>query len=310
MDAELRAALPEHVCGKRFHPRALRIIRETVTEYQHTSRQEIARQVCERLGWYDRCGRRKAMCGATTLLRFHRKGWIELPPPRTPRQAPARHRALPEGFAIPETMLDVALAELGKVRLETVSTLADSRLWNGLISHYHYQGYAPACGAQLRYLAHSEQGVLGAVGFSGAARQLRDRDRWIGWDPQQRRVNRHLIVNHSRFLILPWVRVANLASHLLSLASRRLPGDFQRRYGYAPVLLESFVEQERFDGTCYKAANWLCVGRTSGRGRTDLRPWKQRREEAPPLPIKSIWLYPLTPKARRRLCTPATEVTP
>lgn len=308
MDAELRAALPGQVCGRRFHPRGLRIIRETIAEYQHTSRKEIARQCCERLDWRDHLGQPKVMCAVMTLRRFQRKGWVELPPPRNPGHAVVRDWALPADRVILETPLEVPLAELGEVHLEGVSTRSDSRLWNGLISHYHYQGYAPACGAQLRYLVHSAHGLLGALGFSGAARHLRDRDRWIGWDATQRRANRHLIVNHSRFLILPWVRVPNLASHLLSKAARRLPGDIAQRYGYRPVLLESFVEQARFAGTCYRAANWCCVGRTTGRGRTDLRPWKQRQEEAPPLPIKSIWLYPLSANARARLCAPATEV--
>jgi hypothetical protein len=284
------------------------MIRETITEYRHTSRQAIARQVCERLGWHDPRGRPKTLCAVTTLLRFHRKGWVELPPARSRARTAARHWALPAGFVIPETVLDIPLAELGEIGLQGVSTRSDSRLWNALVSTYHYQGYAPACGAQLRYLVHSARGVLGALGFSGAARHLRDRDRWIGWAPAQRRSNRHLIVNHSRFLILPWVRVANLASHLLARAARQLPADMDQRYGYRPVLLESFVEEARFEGTCYKAANWLCVGRTTGRGRTDLRPRRERQQEPPPLPVKSIWLYPLSTQARQRLCRPATEV--
>ena len=295
MDAELRATLPEHVCGVRFHPRALRMIRETIAAHPQSSRQEIARQVCDRLGWTDPRGKRKEMGAVVALRDFHRKGWIELPPPRTRRKPVARQWELPEAFVIPPTALACPLHQIQDLALQPVCSTAHSHLWNGLISRFHYQGYAAAFGAQQRYLVHAAQGVLGAMGFSAAARHLKDRDQWIGWDARQRRHQRHLIVNHSRFLILPWVRVPNLASRLLAMAAKRLPGDFQQRYGYTPVLLETFVEQQRFSGTCYKAANWIQVGQTTGRGRTDLRPYPQQQQEVPPLPIKSIWLYPLRP---------------
>lgn len=303
MDAKLRSSLPASVCGKRFHPRALRIIRETIAEYAHTSRKEITRQVCDRLGWVDHRGRRKEMGAAVALLRFHRKGWIELPPARGAHRPTSRRQPLPEGFEVPEHAVDGALEQLGRIILEPVTEREDFRLWNGLISTFHYRGYAPFCGAQLRYLIGSARGIVGAMGFSAAALSVRDRDRWIGWNPAQRRANRHLIVNHSRFLILPWVKVPHLASHLLGRAARRLPADFQARYGYRPQLLETFVEQERFAGTCYRAANWIRVGKTQGRGRSDDRPWRQQQREAPPLALKSIWLYPLQAHWRARLCS-------
>jgi len=302
MDAELRASLPGRVCGKRFHPRALRIIRETIVEYRNGSRQEIARAVCDRLGWVDHLGRRKEMGAAVALLRFHRKGWIELPAARRRYHPTLQVQSLPQGFAIPEQPLEGPLKILGRIRLEMVTSRADSRLWNGLIATFHYLGYRTFCGAQLRYLVRSEQGVLGALGFSAAALTVRDRDRRIGWNREQRRANRHLVVNNSRFLIVPWVRVPHLASHLLGRAARQLPADFQARYGYRPVLLETFVEEGRFAGTCYRAANWAMVGRTSGRGRNDPRSWRQLREEKPRLPIKSIWLYPLADDWRAVLC--------
>ncbi|MCI0666543.1 MAG: DUF4338 domain-containing protein [Methylococcaceae bacterium] len=308
MDAEIRASLPGRVCGKRFHPRALRIIRETIIEYRHSSRHEIARAVCDRLGWVDHRGRRKEMGAAVVLLRFHRKGWIELPAARRHHRPSLSRQRLPEGFAIPEQTLESPLNTLGGIRLEPVTSRGDSRLWNGLIATFHYLGYRPFCGAQLRYLVRSEQGVLGALGFSAAALTVRERDLWIGWNREQRRTNRHWVVNNSRFLIVPWVRVPHLASHLLGLAARRLPVDFQARYGYRPLLLETFVEEGRFAGTCYRAANWVRVGRTSGRGRNDPRSWRQLREQKPPLPIKSIWLYPLAADWRTVLCNREGEV--
>jgi hypothetical protein len=302
MDAELRASLPASVCGKRFHPRSLRIIRETIAEYEHTSRKEITRQVCDRLDWVDHRGRRKEMGAAVALLAFHRKGWIDLPPTRGIHRATSRLQPLPEGFQAPEQALIGTLKSVGKILLQPVTGRAGSRLWNGLIATFHYRGYAVFCGPQMRYLIGSGHGILGAMGFSAAALTVRDRDRWIGWNREQRRANRHLIVNHSRFLILPWVRVPHLASHLLGLAARRLAADFQARYGYAPLLLETFVEQARFTGTCYRAANWIPVGQTTGRGRSDRRSWKQQQLEAAPLPVKSIWLYPLQSDWRASLC--------
>ena len=309
MEAELRSALPKRVCGKPFHPRALRTIREIIAEHSHFCRKDVAREVCARLDWNDPCGRPKVASAMAVLIRFHRKGWIELPAPRHGGVTVSSEQPLPEDFHPPGSVMNASLGALGEVKLQPVSGREQTRLWNGLISRYHYRGYALLAGAQIRYLLHSDRGVLGAMSYSAAALALRDRDRWIGWDREQRQANRHLIANNSRFLILPWVRVAHLASHVLAQASRRLPGDFQRRYGYAPVLLESFVEQGRFKGTCYRAANWRCVGRTSGRGRTDLRPWRQRRQEAPPLPAKSIWLYPLGPEAkvRARLCRSSSQ---
>ena len=303
MDAKLRSSLPTSVCGQRFHPRALRIIQETIAEDGHRSRQEITRQVCDRLGWVDHRGRRKEMGAAVALLRFHRRGWIALPPARHPHRPTARRQPLPDGFAAPDHVLTGPLKQLEGIRLEAVTGPANSALWNGLVATFHYRGYAPGCGAQWRYLIRSERGILGAMGFAAAALAVRDRDGWIGWNPAQRRANRHLLVNHSRFLILPWVQVPHLASHLLGLAARRLPADFQARYGYRPLLLETFVDQERFTGTCYRAANWIRVGQTAGRGRSDPRPWRQQQQEAAPLPVKSIWLYPLHPDWRRRLCS-------
>lgn len=311
MQAELRAALPSQVCGVRFHPRALKIIHETIEQYDDSSRTEVIRQVCVRLNWVNSLGKPRLTTAAATLLQFHRRGWIALPPARTRQPGNRCIQALPDDVVLPDTPLEIPLSDVRGLTLQAVTSKADSRLWNGLIARFHYQGYAIAFGAQQRYLLQSEQGVLGALGFSAAARHLRDRDQWIGWDQAQRRDRRHLVVNNSRFLILPWVRIRNLASRVLAMAAKQLPVDFQQRYGYAPLLLETFVEQPRFAGTCYRAANWIQVGQTTGRGRTDLRSAQQRQLEAPPLPIKSIWLYPLRPIPEIRdtlgCCAPTSD---
>ena len=167
-------------------------------------------------------------------------------------------------------------------------------LYNTLLERYHYLGYSALAGAQIRYLIRCREGLLGAVGFGASAWRLHPRDRWIGWKKESRERPLHLILNNSRFLILPTVRSANLGSKVLSLAARRIGRDFQERYGYSPVLLETFVEVGRFAGTVYRAANWIEVGQTQGRGKED-------RLHQAALPRKTIWLYPLRQDFRARL---------
>lgn len=171
----------------------------------------------------------------------------------------------------------------------------EARRWNELMARYHYLGYEPLPGAPLRYLVHAGDRLLAALGFGAAAWKVAARDAFIGWSPEERQARLHLVVNDARLLLLPWVRVRNLASSFLALAARRLPGDWRAYYGYAPVLLETFVEQERFAGTGYKAANWARVDVTQGRGKLD-------RHRRCALPVKDVWLYPLRPDFRAQLC--------
>jgi hypothetical protein len=175
-----------------------------------------------------------------------------------------------------------------------VATRKDARLWKEYIHRYHYLGYRPLAGAQLRYFIQSPIGLLGALSFSAAAWKIAPRDQWIGWNDTQRRQNLQLIVGNSRFLIFPWVKSKNLASKILALAARQLPADWQLKHGYSPVLLETFVETQRFSGTCYKAAGWIYVGQTQGRGKCD-------RYNQSWLPRKDILLYPLCIDFRQKL---------
>jgi hypothetical protein len=169
-------------------------------------------------------------------------------------------------------------------------------LWNELIERHHYLRYKPLPGAQLRYLVFSGSHLLAALGFGASAWKVAPRDRWIGWSAEERRHNLHLVVNNARYLILPWIRSPNLASRILAGVARQLPRDWESRYHYSPVLLETFVERERFQGTCYRAANWMHVGHTQGRGKLD-------RQGQRLLPVKEIFLYPLRRDFRRRLCS-------
>jgi len=184
--------------------------------------------------------------------------------------------------------------ELQDIRLELIATKEDSRLWNEYIDRYHYLGHTKLPGAQLRYFARSKEGLLALFGFGAAAWKTAPRDAFIGWSPAMREIRLHLVVNNARFLILPWVQSKHLASKLLGLVTRRIADDWYDRYHYRPVLLETFVEKQRFAGTCYRAANWICLGDTQGRGKLD-------RTNACSLPIKSIWVFPLSKNFRKSL---------
>lgn len=223
------------------------------------------------------------------FLRMHRDGHIILPVPQKPQYRPGTRRTL---LAEPQPEV---WKKAGEYELEIdLVCKADSALWNEYIDRYHYLGYTPLPGAQLRYFARSGNQVLALLGFGAAAWKTAPRDEYIGWDAETRKRNLHLVVNNARFLILPWVRSRNLGSKVLSMARRRICGDWLARYNYEPILLETFVEKERFLGTCYKAANWIYVGDTQGRGKLDV--YNEYK-----LPVKGIWLYPLKRDFRERL---------
>jgi hypothetical protein len=302
--------LPRRICSRPFGEDELKIVRNIVGDGQDEGihRSEIARRVCIALHWRNARGDLKEMGARVALLRLHRQGWIALPEPRNRNGNGSAHRfaraPVPQP---PASEIRVSLAQLGAVRLQQVENKADSLLWDGLIDRYHYLGHAPLSGAQIRYLIHADCGVIGAIGFGAAAFALKARDRWIGWDRRQRDRRREWVLNNRRFLILPWIRVANLASHVLSRAAGQVQEDFRTRYGYAPLLLETFVEQDRFTGGCYRAANWIDVGRTAGRGRNDRTSHRERIRHGAPLAIKRIWLYPLRRDARKRLCAPLCQ---
>jgi hypothetical protein len=305
--------LPTKICSRPFGEDELKIVREIIDDGQKEGihRSEVARRVCITLDWRNARGGLKEMGARVALLRLHRQGWISLPEPRQ-HSGKGSHSAerlarapVPEPSA---SELCCPLLALGCIHLRQVGNKAESLLWNALIDRYHYLGYSPLSGAQMRYLIDSDRGLVGGIGFGAAACTLKARDRWIGWNRQQREQRREWVLNNRRFLILPWVRVKNLASHILAKAARQIPIDFQARYGYAPVLLETFVEQDRFSGGCYRAANWINVGPTAGRGRNDRTSKRLRNQHGAPLPIKQIWLYPLRRDARRILCGESTSI--
>jgi hypothetical protein len=220
--------------------------------------------------------------------------WITLPKPLQ-RNGNGRNRPRITSASDPEKPICLPAGKLGTLTFQIVDRQNGSRFWNELIERYHYLGYKPLPGAQLRYFVYSGPRLLAAMGFGASAWKVAPRDHFIGWSAEQRKENLHLVVNNARFLILPWITSHNLASRILSIAAKRLPFDWKSRYGYEPVLLETFVVQKLFRGTCYRAANWIHVGETQGRGKLD-------RLHRHCLPRKAVFLYPLSRNFRKRLC--------
>jgi hypothetical protein len=254
------------------------------------SRNALAREVCEALGWVRPDGRGKDMSAVVALRRMAQDGFVTLPAPLGPARGFVVER-FAEPVALPEAA--VSLAGLGRLRVEVVDS-GSIRLWRSLVAGYHYLGDTHFAGAQLRYLVHGEGGPVAAFAFAASAWKCAARDRHIGWDPQTRQTRLHLVVGNARFLVLPHARVPNLASYLLGRVCRRLPADWRAAYGYAPVLLETFVETPRFTGASYRAANWVHVGATTGRGKLD-------RHHRNTLPVKDVYLYGLHRNYQRLL---------
>jgi hypothetical protein len=287
---------PHRYCGRPFTVEELDRIRHLIASEPRRNRAQLSRLVCDELAWVRPDGRRKDMSCRVAMLRMQRDGLITLPPPEK-GNGNGRRRPRLTSASDPRAPLCVPAGALGQLRFRPVASSHDSSLWNETIERYHYLGYSPLPGAQMRYWVHAGEHRVAALGFGAAAWALAPRDRFIGWTPQQRRANLHLVVNNARFLILPWVESPNLASRILGRVARRLPADWHTRYGYSPVLLETFVERTRFRGTCYRAANWTHVGQTQGRGKLD-------RHNRRPLPVKHIFLYRLHKHFRQHLCSP------
>ncbi len=273
-------------------PEAIESIRRFLEEENVSSRIELAELVCNEFGFQDPRGENQWGGCLKALRELEARGEFQLPPQRRERVHPAPRR-LDQPVAEPQTVPG-EVGEIGGLELKLVEQESQMRIWNELMIREHPQGAGPLVGRQIRYLVSCEYGVLGAFGFAAPALQLADRDRWIGWDAEQRRRHLHGVVCLSRFLIRPSVECRNLASRLLSMSLERLEEDFQGRYHYRPWLVESFVDTSQFSGACYRAANWIRVGHTRGRGRQDR--FSKRKET-----IKDIYVYPLEKDFRTRV---------
>lgn len=286
---------PVRYCGRLFTSEEINLIRRLIAQDPTRHRAGLSRMVCDALAWRSPGGRPKEMSCRVAMLRMHRDGLIPLPAPRR-AHANGRKRFTLTSASDPQSPLRMPAGAFGELLVRPIATSQESSLWNELIERYHYLGYKPLPGAQIRYLVYGSGYLLAALGWGAAAWKVAPRDHFIGWTHQQRLHNLPRVVNNARFLILPWITSKNLASRILAANAKRLSQDWQTRYGYTPVLLETYVEQARFRGTCYKAANWIHVGQTQGRGKLD-------RYERRSLPVKEIFLYPLHKDFRKALCT-------
>ena len=283
-------------CGRDFTQQEIDRIQSLAFENPARSRTEFSRLVCELLHWYKPDGGLKEMSCRVALTRMYDDGRLLLPISRYNPGKKKTYSTKQSKATDPVEPIDEPVDRLGELTFQQIDSKSSSKLWNEYINRYHYLGYKPLSGAQLRYFVRSRDQVLALLGFGAAAWRVADRDRLIGWTSTQREKNLHLVVNNARFLILPWVHSKNLASKVLSMAIKRLPADWMERYRYQPVLLETFVQQDRYQGISYKASNWIHAGQTKGRGKLD-------QTNTARLPIKDIWLYPLEKDFKTRLCT-------
>lgn len=282
-------------CGRVVGADELALIREVVRDFPRLNPTELARTICELLDWRRPNGGLKSRECFLFLDQLQQRGWLALPQRRPAKPKPRLIAC--DSAADPQPLLAGSLSDHRPVVFQRLDSEADRRLFRQYVHRYHYLGYRVPYGAQLRYFVRStaHSGVLACLLFTSAAWKMAPRDCYIGWSDATRATRLPLVVNNSRFLILPWIRVPHLASHILAAVARQLPSDWLARYGVRPVLLETLVDTTRYAGTCYRAANWIPVGITQGRGRMD------RSGQALGSP-KRIFLYPLDRRWREQLC--------
>lgn len=293
----------EPIClqGRTLSGDDLALVRALIARHPQWHRTALSLHLCELWNWRNGAGRLKDMAARTLLLKLQARGLIELPPPQRRTARPCARPAAscqPELLPLTAAPIDGSLGSVQPLRLELAADLRSRRHLGGLLAQYHYRGFNGAVGENLQYLARDRHGrELAVMVFGAAAWKVAARDQFIGWSVEQRQQHLGAITNQQRFLILPWVRVPHLASHLLALATRRLSADWQARYGHPVWLVETFVERDRFAGTAYKAAGWLELGQTTGRTRQD-------RQRILQTPRKSVWVRPLHPAFRQHLSAP------
>lgn len=281
--------------GRAIETADVAFIRALIAERPKASRRRLSIELCRAWGWVQPNGAlRDAVCRGL-LLALHRGGHIELPSPKYDSIAAWRRRE-PVPVTIDTTPIESSLAELGQVALRQVRRTDEEALVNALIAQHHYLGYRQPVGEHLKYLVTAGERPIGCFLWSSAPRHLAPRDTFIGWSPAARKRNLHLVAYQTRFLILPWVRVPHLASHLLGRMATQLSLDWQQMYAHPIYFTETFVDPERNRGTCYRASNWTALGLTQGRGKAD-QTHQQNRS------LKLLFGYPLVRDFRRRLCT-------
>ena len=288
--------MPESLtfCGRTFHRDELELMRQIAREFSGLGVTEIARTVCELLEWKRPSGGLKNHECRQLLERLQAEGFLQLPDLRQ-RGGTGPRRADISRACFEPALIECVASECDPLELVLVEGQAESRRWREQVERYHYLGCSVPFGAHLRYWVRTQNRELACLLWTSPAWKMQARDEWIGWSDEQRRDSLQRIVSNGRFLILPWVRVKGLASKILALGARQMPRDWENHYGHRPLLLETLVDGSRFRGTCYRAANWILVGQTAGRGRMD------REHKAHGQAVKNIYVYPLVRDARQRL---------
>lgn len=289
---------PLAFCGETVTTQQLELITGCVARYPNLSLQELANTLCEWLDWYRPNGHLKTRECRELLQRLHQREVVNLPPLRKGRPKNARTTIPTTAAGDPGKRLETSLSEIQPIAIRRVTSPAQHQLWRELVGRHHYLGYRTAYGASVRYLIENDatqQKILGCLQFSSPAWRMKARDDWIGWNDTTRKFKLQRVINNSRFLLLPWVHVPNLASHVLALALRTVVEDWTLLYGNRPWLVETLVDCQRYTGHCYKAANWINVGLTTGRGRDNNNHLRRNFSQ------KSIFLRPLVTNARRHL---------
>lgn len=276
----------------------VRFIQSLIQEHPTASRRKLSEKLCGAWNWAQTNGTPCDMVCRGLMLALDRGGHIQLPPVKSTPHNPLLVRPRPDIPDIAASVIDGSLKDLGPLEFRLVRRTPEEALFNGLIEHHHYLGYTQPVGEQLKYSVYALGRPIACLAWSSAARHLGPRDRFIGWGREARRRNIGLIGYNSRYLILPWVRVPHLASHILGRIAAMVPRDWERIYGHPVYYLETFIDPERWRGTCYRAANWIVLGLTTGRG-------KASNGHRPNRSLKQVLGYPLGKDFRRRLMEPA-----
>lgn len=283
--------------GKEVDEADIRFINELIASYPTESRRSLSKKLCEAWNWVQPNGQPRDMVCRSLMLALHRGGHIQLPEKRfTPNNPLGGQRTRPVVVAVQQDRIETTVKGLGDLSIHQARGTRHEKLYNSLIEEHHYLGYTHPVGEQLKYIIFAGGRPLACFAFSSAPRHIECRDRFIGWDEQQRKRNLRFLAYNTRFLILPWVRVPHLASHLLGRIAREISRDWQGIYSHRVYMLTTFVDTERFAGTCYKAANWVYTGLTKGVGKNS-RTGKQDRS------LKAVWVYPLSRDFKERLCS-------
>jgi hypothetical protein len=278
-------------------------IRQLIAENPQCSRRRLSVMLCEAWNWAQPNGVLRDMVCRGMMLMLHRRGLIELPPARDIPPAFKARRGRPVWVEVDQTPLNMSLAELGPLAIRQVRRTPEEALFNSVMQQHHYLGYTQPVGEHLKHLVFAADRPIACVAWSSAPRHLGSRDRFIGWDAKARLANIRFLAYNTRFLILPWVRVPHLASHILGRMTRTLSADWQKLYAHPIYFVETFIDPQRFAGTCYRAANWVVMGKTTGRGKADQTKKANR-------PIKEVLGYPLVKDFRQRLSQLGAPLSP